>query len=95
MGSDLYDPVLAWRGVHRPGVHRTRESLLARAAETGAFLGVDENAYPRDFATLIRYQPDLTRHLSIRRRMRKYVSLEDFERLLAHFPRHAVTVDVL
>ncbi len=34
-------------------------SLLARARRRGAFLGVDENSYPRDFATFARYHAAL------------------------------------
>jgi len=40
-------PIGRWRG------------LLARARAHGRFVGVDEEAYPADFATFARYQPAL------------------------------------
>jgi hypothetical protein len=40
-------PIERWRG------------LLARARERGRFVGVDEKAYPADFATYARYHPAL------------------------------------
>lgn len=36
-------------------------SILERAAKIGSFLGVDEQAFPRDFATLARYHQALSR----------------------------------
>lgn len=59
------------------------KDLLARAAETGAFLGVDEKAYPLDFATFIRYQPQFKRRLPIRKRRSRQLRLQFFEELLA------------
>jgi hypothetical protein len=40
--------------------------LLRRARKNGAFVGVDEKAYPRDFAVLIRYYFDLRRKIHLR-----------------------------
>lgn len=40
-------PIERWRG------------LLARARDRGRFVGVDEEAYPADFATFVRYHPAL------------------------------------
>jgi len=42
------------------GIDRWR-SILERAAKIGSFLGVDEQAFPRDFATLARYHQALSR----------------------------------
>jgi pimeloyl-ACP methyl ester carboxylesterase len=39
------------------------KAILSRAARTGRFIGVDERAYPRDFATVARYHAELKRHL--------------------------------
>jgi len=36
-------------------------SVLQRAGKIGSFLGVDEQAFPRDFATLVRYHQALAR----------------------------------
>jgi hypothetical protein len=44
-------PITRWR------------ALLQRARQHGAFLGVDEKSYPRDFATLVRYHQDI-KHLA-------------------------------
>ena len=41
------EPIEGWR------------DILSRAPRKGQFIGVDEDQYPRDFATLIRYYPDL------------------------------------
>ena len=40
--------------------------LLGRARQHGAFVGVDEEVYPRDFAVLVRYYFALLRKLKSR-----------------------------
>lgn len=35
------------------------ESILRRARERGSFVGVDEDAFPRDFATFVRYHTEM------------------------------------
>ena len=47
-------PIARWRGI------------LGRARKKGSFVGVDENAYPRDFAVFVRYYFDLKRKISSR-----------------------------
>jgi hypothetical protein len=39
--------------------------ILRRARKEGAFIGVDESAYPRDFAVFARYHFDLKRKLHL------------------------------
>ncbi|MBI4497434.1 MAG: hypothetical protein HY689_06000 [Chloroflexi bacterium] len=47
-------PIARWR------------SLLRRARVQGSFVGMDEPAYPRDFATFVRYNRDLQRTIAAR-----------------------------
>ena len=49
--------------------------LLGRARERGAFVGVDEQAYPRDFAVFVRYYFDLKRKLKSRYPMPSSITL--------------------
>jgi hypothetical protein len=64
--SEPYDEInlmLFAHGVHSIGlapIERWR-TLLARAREGGRFVGVDEHAYPADFAVFARYNPALRR----------------------------------
>jgi hypothetical protein len=44
----------------------TWRRILRRARKKGSFVGVDENAYPRDFAVFVRYYFDLKRKISSR-----------------------------
>ncbi|MCP3103745.1 hypothetical protein LZ198_33165 [Myxococcus sp. K15C18031901] len=65
--------------------------LLARAVEHAALLGVDPVAYPRDFATLVRYHPALKRELPARHSARARLSLDAFDAFLReHGERYAV-----
>jgi hypothetical protein len=56
-------------------------SVLRRAGKLGSFLGVDEQAFPRDFATLARYHQALAQ---VRRRhpMPRPRSLQDLDAFL-------------
>jgi hypothetical protein len=56
-------------------------SVLHRAGKIGSFLGVDEQAFPRDFATMARYHQALAR---VRKRypMPPPLSLEDLDAFL-------------
>jgi hypothetical protein len=40
--------------------------ILGQARKEGAFVGVDERAYPRDFAVFVRYYFDLKRKIRSR-----------------------------
>ncbi|MCE9672219.1 hypothetical protein LY474_30880 [Myxococcus stipitatus] len=65
--------------------------LLSRAMERAALLGVDPSAYPRDFATLVRYHPALKRALPARHSTRERLPLEALDAFLrAHGERYAV-----
>jgi hypothetical protein len=56
-------------------------SLLARARNEGRFVGVDEDAYPRDFATFVRYHTDI-KHLPARYPMPEPMVLEQLDKFL-------------
>jgi hypothetical protein len=64
--SEPYDEInlmLFAHGVHSIGlapIERWR-TVLARARQRGRFVGVDEQAYPADFAVFARYNPALRR----------------------------------
>jgi hypothetical protein len=73
-------PIAEWR------------SLLARAGGRGRFLGVDEERYPRDFATFARFHRDVAR-LRPERAGPPALGLDLFERLLREAaPRHGVEI---
>jgi hypothetical protein len=56
-------------------------TILERAGKLGSFLGVDEHAFPRDFATLVRYHQALAR---VRKRypMPRPLALEEVDAFL-------------
>ena len=63
-GADPYDYIrlmLFSHGVDSVGlapIGRWR-SILGRARKEGSFVGVDEQKFPRDFATFVRYHAEL------------------------------------
>lgn len=59
----------------------TWRSLLAQARRRGIVLGVDEKAYPRDFATLVRFHRDLDR-LGPKQEPPPPLALDRFEAML-------------
>jgi len=64
--ADPYDEIrmsLFSHGVESVGLPTIGQwrSVLQRAGKIGSFLGVDEQAFPRDFATLVRYHQALAR----------------------------------
>ena len=63
-------PMERWRGI------------LARARKRGVFAGVDEQAYPRDFAVFVRYYFDLQRKIVSRYPMEPAVTLNELESFL-------------
>jgi hypothetical protein len=64
-------PIEHWRG------------LLRRAVRRGYFLGVDEEAYPRDFAAFVRYHTDIPRKIAARYPLPGPLTLDRFEAFLA------------
>lgn len=71
-------PIERWRG------------LLDRGRKPGSFLGVDENAFPADFATFPRYSTAL-RRLSPRLPMPEPLTLDALDRFLVqHAGRHEI-----
>jgi hypothetical protein len=68
-------------GVGLPPLERWRE-LLGRARRHGAFAGVDEELFPRDFAVFSRYH-DAVRRIPERHPLPEPMPLERFERFVA------------
>jgi hypothetical protein len=68
-------PIEQWRGI------------LGRARKKGAFVGVDERAYPRDFAVFVRYYFDLKRKIHSRYPMRPPLALNRFDEFLKEAPK--------
>ena len=56
--------------------------LLGRARRHGAFAGVDEKLFPRDFAVFGRYH-DAVRQIQARHPLPESTTLEHFERFIA------------
>jgi hypothetical protein len=68
--------------------------LVSRGGK-GRFLGVDEDRYPRDFATLIRYHQDLARIGPVEG-IPSPLAPQRFEALATRYgPRFGITVDEL
>jgi hypothetical protein len=95
-GTEPYDDIhlmLFSHGIESIGlasIERWR-SILARARRQGAFLGVDEAAFPRDFATFVHYH-DAMRRIPDRYPLPEAVSLGAFEEFLRQTrSRYAVT----
>lgn len=66
-----------------PSIEQWREPLR-RARNRGAFLGVDERAFPRDFAVFIRYYFDLLRTISVRYPMPSALTVKELDKFLDH-----------
>jgi len=63
-------------------IERWRRAL-DHAKQNGSFVGVDPQAYPRDFGVFVRYNPDLKRKISVRYPIPSSLTLEDLEQFLA------------
>lgn len=57
-------------------------TVLTRAKQKGQFVGVDEDKYPRDFASMIRYYTDLKRTISTRYPLPKPLTLEQLDQFI-------------
>src|SRR5262249_44992184 len=96
--TEAYDdlrPMLFPHGIASIGLaHIGRwEKILARAGEHASFLGVDTRAFPRDFATFVRYY-DGMRAIPDRYPLPEVVSVTEFEEFLCQArSRYAVTWD--
>ena len=60
----------------------TWRRILARARKRGVFVGVDERAYPRDFAVFVRYYFDLQRRIRTRYPLPPPVTLQQLDEFL-------------
>ena len=63
-------PIDEWRRIMRSGAKRS------------SFLGVDEDAYPRDFAVFVRYHEDLVGKIQARYPMPPALSLDELDEFL-------------
>jgi hypothetical protein len=72
-------------GVESVGLVRIEQwrALLGRARRRGVFIGVDERAFPRDFAAFVRYHHDLPKKIGSRHPLPSAVPLGALERLLS------------
>lgn len=65
-------------------------AILDRARRRGAFVGVNPRAYPRDFATFVRYYTDLKRTIPARYPLPQSLTLSELDAFLAasadHYP---------
>lgn len=64
-----------------PALQRWRDEVLSRAKRTGAFCGIDEDLFPRDFAVFGRYH-DAVQQIPARYPLPGYLTLGRFERFL-------------
>jgi hypothetical protein len=69
------------RCVGLPTIEEWR-SVLERARKEGNFVGVDEEAFPMDFAVFVRYQKDLKRKIASRYPLPAPLRLEQLENFL-------------
>ena len=63
-------------------------SVLARAKRKGEFIGVDERAYPRDFAAFARYHTELRRRIAVALPPPPLLTLDDVDRFVAQTDEH-------
>jgi hypothetical protein len=72
-------------GVESIGLTRIDDwrALLRYARKRSAFVGVDERAYPRDFAVFVRYHFDLKRKIGTRYPLPPPLTLRELDRFLA------------
>jgi hypothetical protein len=97
--SDVFDEIfmmLFSHGVNSiglPSIDQWR-APLRRARLNGAFVGVDERAFPRDFAVFIRYYFDLLRKIHARYPMPPALTLKELDEFLDH-NRHRYPVQWL
>jgi hypothetical protein len=76
-----------------PSIEQWREPLQ-RARVKGAFLGVDERAFPRDFAVFMRYYFDLLKTIPARYPMPSALTVKELDEFLNHNRRrYAVQID--
>jgi hypothetical protein len=76
-----------------PCIEQWREPLQ-RARVKGAFLGVDEQAFPRDFAVFMRYYFDLLKTIPARYPMPPALTVKELDEFLNHNSRpYAVQID--
>ena len=90
-GRDSFDEIymmLFSHGVESIGLTPIEEwrAILGRARKKGAFVGVDERAYPRDFAVFVRYYYDLQRKIQARYPMPPSVALNRLDEFLSQAP---------
>lgn len=87
--SEIFDEIFLMLFSHGvdsiglPSIERWREPLR-RARVHGSFLGVDERAFPRDFAVFIRYYFDLLQKIHVRYPLPPVLTLKELDEFLEH-----------
>lgn len=69
-------------GIGMAAIDRWRQ-ILNQAQSTARFIGVDEQEFPRDYASFIRYHTELKRHIPARQPLPQPLTLEEFDRFAA------------
>jgi hypothetical protein len=86
--SDAYDEIFLMLFSHGvncvglPTIDRWRE-VFKFARKRGEFVGVEEDKFPRNFATLIRYYTDLKRQISARYPLPRSLTLNELDNFLS------------
>ena len=85
--ADPYDQIymmLFSHGTDSAGLASIEQwrSVLKQAKQRGEFVGVDEKAYPRDFASMMRYYTDLKEKVSERYSLPSSLTLEQLDRFI-------------
>jgi hypothetical protein len=93
-GAHSYDEIylmLFSHGVESIGVASIErwKSILQKARQQGRFIGIDENKYPKDIFTYLRYNREL-RQIPGRFPMPEPLSLEQLDNFLKNNPRYPV-----
>jgi hypothetical protein len=63
-------------------IERWRKAL-ASAEHHGSFVGVDPEAYPRDFGVFVRYNPDIQRKISARYSLPPPLAVSELDQFIA------------
>jgi hypothetical protein len=100
-GTDPFDEIYIMlfshgiEGVGQAPIDRWRR-ILERARRHGDFIGVAEQEFPRDFATLTRYYEDLPDTITARHPLPGPLPLEEFDMFVAeHGHRHSAKIEEL
>jgi len=88
--EDIYMTLFS-HGVDSVGLATIQEwkEIFLRARRKGTFIGVDEEAFPRDFAVLPRFHDDLIKQIPSRYPLPSPVKPAEVEEFFRHLPRNS------